>query len=254
MDFTQTRKAISYSGFWRKFMINNISNIPDAWREFVPLLKNNQHLAVLQNIDSLREKGTIIYPSQDNIFHALDYVEPQQVKVIILGQDPYHNEGQAHGLAFSVLNDIACPPSLKNIFKEISQDIYGTPLEKQNLPSSNLARLASQGVLLLNTILSVEQNSPLSHANLGWQKITTNILTSLASNTFLEGKTKPLVILLWGNYAKKYASIFDKYNIHYILQASHPSPLSATRGFLGCKHFSKANAWLKAHHQEPIIW
>ncbi len=215
------------------------------WQEFVPALRQNKHIDILQNITQLRNAGHTIYPENNNIFSALMYTAPQKISVIILGQDPYHQAGQAHGLAFSVQEHVKPPPSLKNIFKEIQSDVYGNLSSTPFCP--NLSRLARQGVLLLNTILTVEESKPLSHAHMGWQEITTSILQALAGNAH------PLIALLWGKPAGAYAHYFTLPQ-HLVLKAPHPSPLSAHRGFLGCKHFSKANAWLKKHNSQPIVW
>ncbi len=217
-----------------------------VWEDFVPALRQKQHIPILHKIEQLRIAGKNIFPDQPLIFNALNYCYPQDVSVIILGQDPYHQLGQAHGLCFSANNSATTPRSLRNIFKEIATDIYG----KTNdflLPHNNLEYLAQQGVLLLNVILTVEESKPLSHANIGWQVITHSILQSLAHSE------NPLSVLLWGNFAKNYAHIFDNTK-HLILSAAHPSPLSARRGFFGCRHFSTTNNWLVAHKKEPITW
>ncbi len=217
-----------------------------AWQYHVQSLKNNEHLPIIQTIAKLRKSGKTIFPPDDHIFSFLHHCKPRDVSVVILGQDPYHKQNQAHGLAFSVLENVPIPPSLRNIFKEINSDIYKDhPAAHEQ--SSNLIRLATQGVLLLNTILTVEEGKPLSHAHLGWQNITTDILN------FLAHSSKPLVVMLWGNTAKHYSSFFTSTN-HLVLLAAHPSPLSASRGFFGCRHFSKANTWLIDHKKQPIIW
>ncbi len=220
-------------------------NIPEAWRDFVPSLKAGKHLPLLQEISKLREAGKVIFPAQDDIFRALCLTLPQDVRVIILGQDPYHGQGQAQGLAFSVPTSVKIPPSLRNIFKEIQRDIYSN--SDTYTGDSDLSRLSKQGVLLLNTVLSVEEGKAHSHAHLGWQAITHDILQSLA-------KQHPLAVLLWGKPAEAYAPIFTEQSKHLVLSAPHPSPLSAHRGFLGCGHFSMVNSWLSSQGHSPIIW
>ncbi len=225
------------------------------WADFVPALQQGKHVALLQRIAALRQEGRTIYPAQQDIFQALELVKPQDVRVIILGQDPYHGPNQAHGLAFSVPQNTeakAIPPSLKNIFKEIYSDIYAkeNPLHKPPY-SPQLASWAKQGVLLLNTVLTVEHGKAHSHANLGWKEITQDILHSLAK------KKEPLAVLLWGKAAQSYAPLFLDGELpaqHLVLTAAHPSPLSAHTGFFGCQHFSQVNAWLRAQNKKEISW
>ncbi len=225
--------------------------IPQKWIDFVPCLKAGKHLDMLQKILELRQQGKVIFPLQEHIFSFLEYTLPEEVRVIILGQDPYHGTykgmPQAQGLAFSVGEHMPPPPSLKNIFKEIQQDLYGEMQEEQSSMRPNLVRLAKQGVLLLNTVLTVEEGLAGSHAKLGWQAITQDILQALAQ------RRQPVAVLLWGNPAKAYAPLFANIE-HLVLMAAHPSPLSASRGFLGCKHFSKVNAWLIAQGYTSINW
>jgi uracil-DNA glycosylase len=191
---------------------------------------------------NLREEGHIIFPRQDQILRCLDNISFEEMKVVILAQDPYPTPGNANGLAFSVEQNIEIPASLKNIFKEISSDIGITePIH------GDLSSWASQGVLLLNRILTVEQGRPLSHSKLGWEEFTTNIIKII--NKYCNN----LVFLLWGTNAKQVIPYIDK-NKHLILTAAHPSPLSATRGFFGCKHFSKTNIYLQEHGKSPIDW
>lgn len=173
-----------------------------------------------------------IFPPDNEIFKALELCPIYKTKVVILGQDPYHGEGQAHGLAFSVRNNVNIPPSLRNILKEVYEDV-GTILD-----SGDLSCWANNGVLLLNTVLTVRESKPNSHANIiGWEKYTDDIIRQVS-------QTQPrCVFLLWGNHAKSKYSLIDNTK-HLILTAPHPSPLSAHRGFFGCKHFSKANSYL----------
>lgn len=183
-----------------------------------------------------------VYPAGKLLFSAFDKCPIAQLKVVILGQDPYHGVGQANGLCFSVNEGVKLPPSLVNIFKEIKQDI-GTPIPI----SGNLERWAEQGVLLLNAVLSVRAGQPASHANKGWEIFTDAVIQKVNDNT--EG----VVFLLWGNYAKKKGLLIDR-NKHLVLEAAHPSPFSANSGFFGCKHFSQTNHYLTSKGKAPIIW
>lgn len=183
-----------------------------------------------------------IYPKGKNIFKAFEFTPPQDVKVVILGQDPYHGVGQAHGLSFSVPEGIAIPPSLRNIYKEIKDD-----LNKEIPTTGNLENWAKQGVLLLNATLTVEASKAGSHQNKGWETFTDAVIKQLSENN------KNIVFMLWGNYAKNKGQIISNEN-HLILQAAHPSPFAAHRGFFGCKHFSKANYYLKTQNKSPIEW
>lgn len=182
-----------------------------------------------------------IYPEEKNIFNALNHVPFDNVKVVIIGQDPYHEPRQAQGLSFSVPEDVDIPPSLVNIMKEIESDL-GISCYK----NGNLERWASQGVLLLNTVLTVRRGQANSHKDKGWETLTSKIIQLL-------GKRKePIVFLLWGSYAQSFSPLIE--GQHLILKAPHPSPLSAYRGFLGCKHFSKCNEFLLSHNIPPIDW
>ncbi len=182
-----------------------------------------------------------IYPPRDKIFAALDYVSYENVKVVILGQDPYHGAGQANGMAFAVNDGIPLPPSLVNIYKEIEDDIGAKPQE-----SGTLIGWAKQGVLLLNTVLSVRAGDPLSHSHLGWQKFTDSVIECLNK------RDDPVVYILWGAGAIAKKSIISPKN--FIISSPHPSPLSAYRGFFGSKPFSKANKYLVEHGKLPIDW
>ena len=189
-----------------------------------------------------KQEGAVIYPPGQQIFNALDSTPFDQVKVVILGQDPYHGPGQAHGLCFSVADGVAIPPSLINIYQEIEQDIGQRPPA-----SGNLQHWAGQGVLLLNAVLTVEQGRAGSHQGKGWEKFTDRVVSELN-----DGRSN-LVFMLWGSYAIKKGAMIDR-SRHLVLTAPHPSPLSAHRGFFGCRHFSKANRYLREHGQEPIRW
>jgi uracil-DNA glycosylase len=188
------------------------------------------------------EQGKVIYPKPVEWFAALDSVPFEQVRVVILGQDPYHGEGQAHGLCFSVRPGVTPPPSLVNIFKELRADL-GVTLSK----SGSLLPWARQGVLLLNSVLTVEAGRPASHQGKGWEIFTDRIIERLAAEK--EG----LVFVLWGSYAQKKGAFIDR-SRHYVIESVHPSPLSAHRGFMGSRPFSKINDWLKKNGSAPIDW
>lgn len=183
-----------------------------------------------------------IYPHMNDIFNALKYTSFENTKVVIIGQDPYHGAGQAHGLCFSVKQGVMFPPSLRNIFKELNADI-GKPIP----PHGELTEWAKQGVLLLNNVLTVREGQPTSHAKMGWEIFTDRVISEL------NRKEEPIVFLLWGAHAQKKAEIITNPK-HYKLMTVHPSPLSASRGFFGCKHFSKANEILKKNGLEEIKW
>lgn len=183
-----------------------------------------------------------IYPRGSNIFRAFDKCPFDRLKVVIIGQDPYHGPNQAHGLCFSVADGVPHPPSLQNIFKEVAADT-GAPIPT----SGNLDRWAEQGVLLLNAVLTVREHEAASHAGRGWEQFTDAVVRRISEHK------QGIVYLLWGSYAQKKGAIADPIQ-NCILKAVHPSPLSAYRGFLGCKHFSRANEYLVAHGQTPIIW
>lgn len=184
-----------------------------------------------------------IYPKPENVFNALNLVKYTDVKVVIIGQDPYHNPKQAHGLSFSVEEDINIPPSLQNIFKELKSDL------NCYIPNNgNLTKWAKQGVLLLNAVLTVQENMANSHKGKGWEKITSKIIQ------LLNEREDPVIFMLWGGSAKAIGKNIDT-NKHYVLTSVHPSPLSANQGgWFGCKHFSKANEILISLNKEPIDW
>lgn len=197
----------------------------------------------LQAVAQQRAAGVTVYPPQKDVFNAFKLTELGDIKVVILGQDPYHGPNQAHGLAFSVLPGVAIPPSLLNMYKELEQDIEGFQRPQHGF----LESWATQGVMLLNTVLTVEAGKAHSHARLGWETFTDTVIDAI--NTHREG----VVFLLWGSHAQKKGSIIDAQR-HHVLKAPHPSPLSAHRGFFGCQHFSKANALLSQAGQTPIDW
>lgn len=189
-----------------------------------------------------KRSGAVIYPPGNLIFNALDSTPFGQVRVVIIGQDPYHGPGQAHGLCFSVPQGVRPPPSLANIYRELAEDIGG--IEPGH---GNLQAWAGQGVLLLNAVLTVERGRANAHQGKGWERFTDRIVDVLNHNG------ENLVFMLWGSYAQKKGAAIDR-NRHLVLSAPHPSPLSAHRGFFGCRHFSKANAWLVSHGNQPIDW
>lgn len=189
-----------------------------------------------------KQAGAAVYPPGGQIFNALDSTPPSQVKAVILGQDPYHGPGQAHGLCFSVRPGVPVPPSLINIFKELRDDI-GFAIPKHGC----LQAWAEHGVLLLNAVLTVERGNAGAHQGQGWETFTDRVVDVINAGP------NPVVFLLWGAQAKKKGQGIDR-SRHLVLTAPHPSPLSAHRGFLGCRHFSKANAWLEQQGQAPIDW
>ena len=226
--------------------------LPPAWRALLaPCLATPAWQRLADFVDGERAAGKPVFPR--DVFHALHLTPPEAVKVVILGQDPYHGVGvvdgievpQAHGLAFSVPDGVRVPPSLRNIFKEIAAE-YGDPAVARPTASGNLEGWARQGVLLLNTVLTVEQGQAASHARRGWEAVTDCLIAALAASR------EHLVFLLWGSHAQAKKDLLT--GEHCILEAPHPSPLSAHRGFLGCGHFRLANDWLVEHQREPIDW
>ena len=199
--------------------------------------------AMLETVDQLRQSGKVIYPDNEHVFSAFEATPFEQVKVVILGQDPYHGPNQAHGLSFSVLPNVKVPPSLANMYKELVTDIEGFEIPNHGY----LQSWAEQGVLLLNTVLTVEQGKAHSHAKLGWETFTDTIIEKI------NAEHQGVVFLLWGAHAQKKGQRIDRTK-HCVLTSAHPSPLSAYRGFFGCRHFSQANAWLQEQHKDPIDW
>lgn len=198
---------------------------------------------ILQQVYQERLSGITVYPPQKEVFSAFALTEFSDVKVVILGQDPYHGPNQAHGLAFSVKPPVTPPPSLVNMYKELAQDIEGFQIPHHGY----LIDWAKQGVLLLNTVLTVRQGQAHSHAHLGWEIFTDKVIAQLNQHR------EHLVFLLWGSHAQKKGQFIDR-SRHCVLTAPHPSPLSAHRGFLGCRHFSKANAYLSEKGIQTINW
>ncbi len=217
-------------------------NIAPAWKKVLGTeLKKPYFKELTSEVDEAYIAGSV-YPPQTEIFNAFKLCPFDKVKVVILGQDPYHGENQAHGLSFSVKDGVKVPPSLKNIYKEIHAD-----LNKDIPESGNLEHWAKQGVLLLNATLTVLPGQPGSHQDKGWEAFTD------ATIEVISKEKEHVVFLLWGNFARSKTGIIDDTK-HLILEATHPSPLSAHRGFLGCKHFSKTNEYLKSHSLKEINW
>lgn len=218
-------------------------NIHESWKTALKDEFSKPYFELLKTfLVAEKKSGQKVFPPGKLIFNAFDTTPFDEVKVVILGQDPYHGPRQAHGLCFSVTKDVPTPPSLKNIYKEIESDL-GHPVPNHG----NLEKWASQGVLLLNAILTVRAHQAASHRGKGWEQFTDAAIKQL--NAEREG----LVFILWGGFAKKKASMIDA-NKHLVLTSVHPSPLSAYNGFWGCKHFSKANAYLADKGKSPIDW
>lgn len=212
------------------------------WEE---ILKDEIEKGYFRELSETIQKSYVnddVFPPQELVFNAFKHCSFDKVKVVILGQDPYHGPGQAHGLSFSVPDEVKTPPSLRNIYKEIKEDI-GT-----NIPESgNLERWAKQGVLLLNATLTVRAGEAGSHQGLGWERFTNAVIEKVST------ERDYVVFMLWGNYARSKTNLIEE-SKHLILEAPHPSPLSAHRGFLGCRHFSKCNEYLKKNDQSSIEW
>lgn len=204
--------------------------------------KKSYMLNLKEFLKKEEKKGNVIYPTEKNIYSALNETSFENVKAVIIGQDPYHGPNQAHGMSFSVMPGVSPPPSLKNIYKELNEDI-GFKIPKHGY----LRNWAKQGVLLLNSVLTVEQSKAGSHRGKGWEEFTDRIIKILSTDK------ENLVFFLWGNPSQKKGVLIDQ-SKHLILNSSHPSPLSAYRGFLGCKHFSKANEYLSSRGLKQINW
>lgn len=218
-------------------------NIENSWKEQLKPEFSKPYFNTLVDFVKTEYKNGTCYPKGSEIFAAFDYCKFEDVKVVIIGQDPYHGPGQANGLCFSVADDIQIPPSLINIFKEIETD-----LELPVPSTGNLKRWAKQGVLLLNATLTVRAHQAGSHQNKGWEQFTDAVIQAISD------KKSKVVFLLWGGYAKKKGNMIDK-SKHYVLATGHPSPLSANRGYwFGNKHFSQSNAYLLETNQIPIKW
>ena len=214
-----------------------------TWEDIVDLEKQKDYYKKLKEEIDKRYETTTVFPEKQNIFKAFYLTKLDNLKVVILGQDPYHGFGQAQGLAFSTPANIKNPPSMQNILKEIQSDLG----KKSICEDGDLTPWAKQGVLLLNTILTVEEAKPKSHHNLGWEVFTDNIIKYISDNC------EDTIFILWGSPAISKTKLIDRKK-HHILTAPHPSPLSSYRGFFGCKHFSQTNDILKSLNKEAIIW
>ena len=215
-----------------------------TWQSALGNEKQKEYFVeLLERVKQAREAGSVIYPPQPDVFNALKYTPLDKVNVVILGQDPYHGPNQAHGLCFSVQAGVKTPPSLKNMYKELLTDIDGF-VEPNH---GTLTSWAEQGVLLLNTVLTVEQGKAHSHAKWGWETFTDKVIDVVNANC------ENVVFLLWGSHAQNKGKHIDREK-HKVLHAPHPSPLSAHRGFLGCKHFSQTNEYLVEKGKTPINW
>lgn len=220
-----------------------VFSLPDDWQTTLrAALTARETLALQAFLDDEIAAGKTIYPPQGAWFRALELTPLDKVRVVILGQDPYHGPGQAHGLCFSVPPGVRPPPSLSNIYKELENDL-GLPRPRHGF----LEHWARQGVLLLNSVLTVEMAKAASHSKKGWEQLTDAIIT------LVNDKAEPVVFMLWGAYAHKKAAHVDS-GRHLVLKAAHPSPLSAHNGFWGCKHFSQCNAFLVSNGLPPIDW
>ena len=216
--------------------------IEDSWKQHLTNEFEKDYFRTLTDFVRQEYHTTTVYPPGKLIFNAFNLCPFNETKVVIIGQDPYHGPGQAHGLCFSVNEGIAFPPSLQNIFKEIQNDL-GTPIPA----NGDLTRWATQGVLMLNATLTVRAHQAGSHQRRGWEEFTDAAIRALAE------EREHLVFILWGSYAQKKGAFIDR-NKHLVLASPHPSPLSAYHGFFGNHHFSKANAYLQAHGMSPIEW
>ena len=217
--------------------------IEASWKEVLQdEFKKPYFKQIAEHLKTEKAQGKTIYPAGPNIFHAFDATPFASVKVVILGQDPYHNPRQAHGLAFSVQPGVPPPPSLINIFKELHTDV-GMPIPSHG----NLEHWAQQGVLLLNASLTVRANEPMSHSKIGWEKLTDTVIHRVSE------QRRHVVFMLWGKFAQQKAVLIDA-GKHLLLKSAHPSPLSANNGFFGNRHFSKANEYLVQHGIDPIDW
>lgn len=214
-----------------------------TWEDIIDLEKQKDYYKSLEKEINKRYETTTVFPEKQNIFKAFSLTKLDNLKVVILGQDPYHGFGQAQGLAFSTPANIKNPPSMQNILKEIQSDLG----KKSICEDGDLTPWAKQGVLLLNTILTVEEAKPKSHHNLGWEVFTDNIIKYISDNC------EDTIFILWGSSAISKTKLIDTKK-HHILTAPHPSPLSSYRGFFGCKHFSQTNNILKSLNKEAIIW
>lgn len=216
--------------------------IGNDWDNILKLIWESEGFKKFLNIVNNEYKIKTIFPPKNYVFNALKLTPYSKVKVVIVGQDPYHGVGEAHGLSFSVQDGIKIPPSLKNIYKELNDDLG---IQAPN--SGNLTKWAEQGVLLLNAVLTVEKDKPASHKDLGWERLTDYIIKEINL------KEEPVVFILWGKFAKEKKKYITN-PIHYVIESAHPSPFSASYGFFGSRPFSKTNAFLESRDIEPIDW
>ena len=228
LNLHQGNKPGSLQGKWAELLADQIE---------LPYMKSLRAFLAAE-----KQQGKTIFPPGDSIFNALNHTDFDAVKVVIIGQDPYHGANQAHGFCFSVQSGVATPPSLRNIYQELNQDI-GMPVPTHG----NLRSWADQGVLLLNAVLTVESAKAGAHQGKGWETFTDRVIE------LLNAKSQNVVFLLWGSYAQKKGRLIDRQK-HYVLEGPHPSPLSAYRGFFGCKHFSKTNQYLSEKGKAQINW
>jgi len=223
-------------------MINTKLHLNSEWKVFLREELKINNIQGIINALAIERNNHKVFPGNNAIFNAFNFTAPRDIKVVILGQDPYHGKGQAHGLSFSVPNGVKIPPSLRNIFKELQTDLKHTIST-----NGNLVNWAKQGVLLLNATLTVREKKAGSHQELGWEPFTDSVIKKISD------KKENVIFLLWGAFAQKRLSLIDTKK-HHILTTSHPSPFSAYKGFIGCKHFSKTNKILLKNKQQPINW
>lgn len=215
-----------------------------SWQNFLQQQQQQEYFEQIQSyVANARQQGKVVYPPEDDVFSAFTATPLDQVKVVILGQDPYHGPDQAHGLSFSVKPGVKTPPSLANMYKELATDIDGFTIPDHGY----LQSWAEQGVLLLNTVLTVEQGNAHSHAKIGWETFTDKVIEHI------DQECEGVIFLLWGAHAQKKGKKINTQK-HHVLKSAHPSPLSAYRGFFGCKHFSQTNTLLQAMNKTPITW
>jgi len=225
-------------------MVSNSIQLPQSWlRHLEEEFSKPYMLSLKKKLIECKKSNKIVYPEGSMIFNAFHQTYFENVKVVILGQDPYHGKGQAHGLSFSVPNGVKPPPSLANIYKELQEDLKKT-FDKNN---GNLERWSSQGVFLLNTTLTVEKSNPMSHKNFGWEQFTDKVIEVLSENK------KNIVFILWGSHAQSKIKLIDEKK-HMIIKSAHPSPLSSHRGFFGSQPFSKTNNFLESKEIDIINW
>ncbi|HIF9076628.1 TPA: uracil-DNA glycosylase [Photobacterium damselae] len=215
-----------------------------SWQNFLQQQQQQEYFEQIQSyVANARQQGKVVYPPEEDVFSAFTATPLDQVKVVILGQDPYHGPDQAHGLSFSVKPGVKTPPSLANMYKELATDIDGFTIPEHGY----LQSWAGQGVLLLNTVLTVEQGNAHSHAKIGWETFTDKVIEHI------DQECEGVIFLLWGAHAQKKGKKINTQK-HHILKSAHPSPLSAYRGFFGCQHFSQTNTLLQAMNKTPITW